>query len=192
MQVIYNCGPKVSTSVVSYFLSLASSTGFAGESIAASQQHAKLSSRDSPAALCRRYHWRWRDAVRVQVALRPTSRGFTRLSLLLPHRLTSPQHPGSRRDSWTLWLGCNLSGVSAPAARVGVPRVCCLDSESVTCCSPKTSAGKCGEPWLYLFVTSQRRSMPTSSSVISFPSSIHSAGADSPVLGLNFVALCAD
>jgi serine/threonine-protein phosphatase 4 regulatory subunit 1 len=31
-EVIYNCGPKVSTSVTSYFLSLASSTGFAGDS----------------------------------------------------------------------------------------------------------------------------------------------------------------
>ncbi len=30
-EVIYNCGPKVSTAVTSYFLSLASSTGFAGD-----------------------------------------------------------------------------------------------------------------------------------------------------------------
>jgi hypothetical protein len=30
LQIIYNCGPKVSPSVISYFLSLASTSGFAG------------------------------------------------------------------------------------------------------------------------------------------------------------------
>ena len=30
VQVIYNCGPKVAPSVISYFLSLASNSGFAG------------------------------------------------------------------------------------------------------------------------------------------------------------------
>ncbi len=154
-QVIYNCGPKVSSSVISCFLSLASSAGFSGKSSSHEIQFAQ--EYDSLLVtrlflVFRGFHRRRCDAVRVQVTACCQSCAFDALCRALAFVISCHRS----MPAVVTTLGPAGWNTICPAC-VHLLRCCFRASNDSavagTCFSPKMSAGKFDEQSLLRYAT---------------------------------------